>query len=167
MGALRSRTGLGLLPMKVLLQRVSRAAVRVDGDTVGQIDRGLLVLLGLENGDRPSDVEYYADKTAELRIFPDDSGRMNRSVEEARGAVLVVSQFTLAASTRRGRRPSYSRAAPPDQAANLYEQFMQRLRGRGLEVAGGIFQAMMEVELVNDGPVTILLDDPSPARVSP
>jgi D-tyrosyl-tRNA(Tyr) deacylase len=147
--------------MKVLLQRVRRAAVRVNGETVGNIDRGLLVFLGVEQGDGERDVDYLADKTAELRVFPDDQGRMNRSVIDAGGAALVVSQFTLAATTRRGRRPSYSRAAPPELAEPLYRRFQERLRARGLAVAAGVFQASMEVELVNDGPVTILLD-PAP-----
>ncbi len=149
--------------MKVLLQRVSRAAVRVDGRRVTDIGRGLLVLLGVERGDAEADADYLADKTAELRIFRDEQGRMNRSVEEVQGEVLVVSQFTLAASTRRGRRPSYSRAADPRAAESLYERFMKRLRERGVTVASGVFQAMMEVELINDGPVTILLD-PRPQR---
>jgi len=149
--------------VKVLLQRVTRAAVRVDGETVGSIGPGLLVLLGVEQGDDKADAEYLADKAAELRIFPDDEGKMNRSVEDAGGELLVVSQFTLAASTRRGRRPSYSRAAPPELAVPLYEKFTAHLRGRGLRVAEGVFQAMMEVELVNDGPVTVLLDPP-PSR---
>lgn len=147
--------------MKVLLQRVSRAAVRVDGQTVGAIERGLLVLLGVERGDDDSDLHYFADKTAELRIFPDAEGKMNRSVEEVSGGVLVVSQFTLASATRKGRRPSYSRAAEPALAEAMYEQFIGRLRDRGLQVASGVFQAMMEVELVNDGPVTILVDPPA------
>ena len=146
--------------MKVLLQRVSRAAVHVEKRTVGEIGRGLLVLIGVERGDRNEDADYFADKTAELRIFPDEHGRADRSVEEACGEVLVVSQFTLAASTRRGRRPSYSRAAPPETAEPVYERFAARLRSRGLRVASGVFRAMMEVELVNDGPVTILLDPP-------
>jgi D-tyrosyl-tRNA(Tyr) deacylase len=146
--------------LKVLLQRVSRAEVRVDGRVVGRIGKGLLVLLGVEQGDRDADADYLADKTAELRIFPDDEGRMNRSLEQVGGEALVVSQFTLAASTRRGRRPSYSRAAQPDRADALYERFQQRLRSRGLTVGAGRFQAMMEVELVNEGPVTILLDPP-------
>jgi D-tyrosyl-tRNA(Tyr) deacylase len=146
--------------LKVLLQRVSRAAVRVEGQTVGAIDRGLLVLLGVERDDGDRDLEYYADKTAELRVFPDADGKMNRSVEEVNGGVLVVSQFTLAAATRKGRRPSYSRAADPARAEEMYERFMARLRDRGLQVASGVFQAMMEVELTNDGPVTILLDPP-------
>ena len=146
--------------MKVLLQRVSRAAVRVDGSLVGEIGQGLLIFLGVEQGDGEADADYLADKSAELRIFRDDDGKMNRSVEEVGGGVLVVSQFTLAASTRRGRRPSYSRAAAPELAVPLYERFAERLRGRGIEVAEGVFQAMMDVELVNDGPVTILLDPP-------
>jgi len=146
--------------MKVLLQRVSRASVRVDTETVASIGTGLLVLLGVERDDRPEEADEMADKTAELRIFPDDEGRMNRSVEQARGAVLVVSQFTLAASTRKGRRPSFHLAAPPEQAESLYRRYVRRLADRGLQVAEGIFQAMMEVELVNDGPVTVLLDPP-------
>jgi D-tyrosyl-tRNA(Tyr) deacylase len=146
--------------LKVLIQRVSRAAVRVEGDTVASIGAGLLVLLGVEREDRAEDADEMADKTAELRIFADEEGRMNRSVEQVGGAVLVVSQFTLAASTRKGRRPSFHLAAPPDQAESLYRHYVQRLAGRGLEVGEGVFQAMMEVELVNDGPVTILLDPP-------
>jgi len=149
--------------MKVLLQRVARACVRVDDRIVGAIDEGLLVFIGVERGDSGADADYLADKTAELRVFRDEAGKMNRSVAEAGGAALVVSQFTLTASTRRGRRPSYSRAAAPDEAVPLYHRFTERLRSRGLEVAEGVFQAMMDVELVNDGPVTILLDPP-PAR---
>jgi D-tyrosyl-tRNA(Tyr) deacylase len=139
---------------------VSRAVVRVEGEIVGQIGHGLLVFLGVEQGDDEVAADYLADKSADLRIFRDDAGKMNRSVVDVEGAALVVSQFTLAASTRRGRRPSYSRAAPPELAVPLYERFMQRLRERGIDVAEGIFQAMMDVELVNDGPVTILLDPP-------
>ncbi len=146
--------------MKVLIQRVSRAAVRVEGETVGAIDEGLLVLLGVEQDDDERDLDYYAAKTAELRIFRDDEGRMNRSVEEVNGGVLVVSQFTLAASTRRGRRPSFTAAAAPDRAEAFYLKFCELLRRRDLRVETGRFQAMMDVELVNDGPVTILLDPP-------
>jgi D-tyrosyl-tRNA(Tyr) deacylase len=146
--------------MKVLIQRVGRASVSIDGRTIGAIQRGLLVLIGVERGDTDHDVDYLADKTAQLRIFPDARDRMNRSVEESGGAVLVVSQFTLAASTRRGRRPSFDGAAPPEEAERLYRRFCQRLAERGLEVATGMFQAMMQVELVNDGPVTVLLDPP-------
>lgn len=148
--------------MRVLLQRVSRAAVRVDGAIVGSIARGLLIYLGVENGDGAEDAKWNAAKTAQLRIFPDDEGRMNRSVEDVRGAVLVVSQFTLAASTRRGRRPSFEAAGEPELAQRLYEQFIASLRERGLVVATGTFRAMMEVESVNDGPVTILLDPREP-----
>ena len=144
--------------MKVLVQRVSRAAVRVDGETVSSIGRGLLVFLGVENDDVLDDADWNAAKTAELRIFPDGEGRMNRSVEELPGAVLVVSQFTLAASTRRGRRPSFESAAAPERAQPIYERFVAALAARGVVVATGTFRAMMEVELVNDGPVTILLE---------
>jgi D-tyrosyl-tRNA(Tyr) deacylase len=144
--------------LKVLLQRVSRASVRVDGETVGSIGRGLLVLLGVERSDTIEDAVWNAGKTAELRIFPDEDGRMNRSVEDVAGALLVVSQFTLASSTRRGRRPSFDAAAEPALARQLYERFVDVLAARGLTVATGTFRAMMEVELVNDGPVTILLD---------
>jgi len=150
--------------LKVLVQRVSHAEVRVENRRVGRIERGLVVFVGVEQGDREYASDYLADKTAELRVFPDDEGRMNRSVEQIGGEVLVVSQFTLAASTRRGRRPSYSSAAPPDLAQALYERFMERLRRRGVPVASGIFQAMMQVELVNDGPVTLLLDPPPERR---
>jgi len=146
--------------VKVLLQRVTRAAVRVDGATVGEIGCGILALVGVESGDADKDADYFAEKTAQLRIFRDDEGRMNRSVEEVGGEVLVVSQFTLAAATRRGRRPSYSRAAAPEEANRLYERYRDQLAARGLRVACGTFQAMMEVDSINDGPVTILLDPP-------
>ncbi len=146
--------------MKVLLQRVRRAAVHVDGRTVASVGPGLLVFVGIEREDSLEDADYLADKTAELRVFNDEAGKMNLSVEDVEGEVLVVSQFTLAARTRRGRRPSYSDAASPDDAVPLYQRFLERLRGRGLTVAEGVFQAMMDVELVNDGPVTLLLDPP-------
>lgn len=146
--------------MKVLIQRVSRAEVRVEGERISTIEGGLLVLLGVEKGDTLEDADAMADKTAELRIFPDDQGKMNRSVEDTAGSILVVSQFTLAGSTRKGRRPSFHRAAPPEIAVPVYRRFIDRLAGRGISVAEGVFQAMMEVELVNDGPVTLLLDPP-------
>jgi len=146
--------------VKVLLQRVSRASVSVGGDVVARIGRGLLAFVGVERDDDERVVDYYADKTAELRVFPDETQNMNRSVEEIDGAVLVVSQFTLSAATRRGRRPSFSRAAPPNRAEPLYRRFCDRLEERGLELATGRFQAMMDVELINEGPVTILLDPP-------
>lgn len=144
--------------MRVLIQRVSRATVRVGGATVGSIARGLVVFLGVERGDDENDAVWNAAKTAQLRIFPDAAGRMNLDVSETSGAVLVVSQFTLAASTRRGRRPSFESAAEPEAAQRLYERFVEALRERGLVVATGTFRAMMEVELVNDGPVTFLID---------
>ena len=150
--------------MKVLLQRVARAEVRVDGAVTGSIGAGLLVFLGIEHGDTEAGIAWYADKVAELRIFPDGGGRMNRSVEESGGAILVVSQFTLAARTRKGRRPSYTDAADPAEAEPLYRRFAEHLARRGLSVATGRFGAMMEVELVNDGPVTILLDPPKADR---
>lgn len=149
--------------MKTLVQRVSRAEVRVEGRIRGRIGAGLLVLLGVEQGDTAEDADYMAAKTASLRIFPDGSGNMNRSVLDAGGSALVISQFTLAADTRRGRRPSFTRAAPPDRAEGLYRRYADALTGQGVPVETGVFQAMMEVELVNDGPVTVLLD-PRPGR---
>jgi D-tyrosyl-tRNA(Tyr) deacylase len=153
--------------VKVLLQRVSRAEVRVDGAVAGKIGGGLLILLGIEQGDREADVDYYAAKTADLRIFPDSAASMNRSLVDTGGAALVISQFTLASDTRRGRRPSFSRAAPPAEAERLYAYFVKQLRARIPEVATGLFQAMMDVELVNDGPVTILLDPPGTRHTDP
>lgn len=150
--------------MKTLLQRVSRATVRVDGAIVGSIEEGLLVLLGVERDDRTEDADYMAAKTAGLRIFADRAGNMNRSLLETGGSALVISQFTLAADTRRGRRPSFSRAARPEIAERLYRRYVDRLQEEGVAVETGRFQAMMEVELVNDGPVTVLLD-PGPDRV--
>ena len=144
--------------MRAVVQRVRRASVTVDGRVVGAIGPGLLVLLGIGRGDTDGDVAYVAGKIHGLRLFPDAEGRMNRSVAEAGGAVLVVSQFTLFGDCRRGRRPSYGAAAPPDRARALYEALVARLRSAGLPVRTGEFQALMDVELVNDGPVTVLLD---------
>ncbi|ORJ62158.1 D-aminoacyl-tRNA deacylase [Geothermobacter hydrogeniphilus] len=144
--------------MRAVLQRVSEARVRVDNEIVGEIGPGLLVLLGVGRGDDERDVAYLADKTAGLRIFEDDGGKMNLSVSDIGGAVLAVSQFTLFGDCRKGRRPGFSAAAPPDEANRLYQLFVDRLRQLGLPVATGIFQADMKVELVNDGPVTMLLD---------
>ena len=144
--------------MRAVIQRVSRAAVRVNAKTVGEIGRGLLVLVGIGVADTAESAASLAEKVATLRIFPDEAGKMNRSVVEAGGAVLAVSQFTLFGDVRKGRRPSFIAAAPPELAEPLYEQFLESLRGFGLRVESGVFRAMMEVELVNDGPVTILID---------
>ena len=144
--------------MRVVLQRVTRARVTVGDRVVGSIEGGLVALVGVEAGDAASDVEYIAGKIRDLRVFADDDGRMNRSVVDAGGGVLAVSQFTLLGDSRRGRRPSFDRAAPPAEARALYEELVRRLRAGGLHVETGEFQAMMRVELVNDGPVTLLLD---------
>ena len=144
--------------MRAVVQRVTQARVEVGGQSVGDIDAGLLVLLGVSSDDSHEDAEYLVEKIAHLRIFTDEEGKMNRSVIETGGAVLVVSQFTLFGDVRRGRRPSYSDAAPPDLANSLYEYFVEQLRPYGLKVETGVFQAMMKVTLTNDGPVTILLD---------
>ena len=144
--------------MRAVVQRVSRAQVTVDGAVTGKIGRGLLVLLGVSRGDSQADADYLADKIAGLRIFEDPQGKMNLPVAEINGAVLVVSQFTLYGDVRRGKRPSFDAAAPPEQARQLYESFVERIRAAGLPCSTGRFQEMMEVELRNDGPVTILLD---------
>jgi D-tyrosyl-tRNA(Tyr) deacylase len=144
--------------VRAVVQRVSRASVTVEDVEVSSIGPGLLVLIGVGVGDDERDASWLADKIRTLRVFPDNSSVMNRSVEESNGAVLVVSQFTLQGDARRGRRPSYIEAAPPETAEKLYRSFVDALRASGLEVAEGVFQAHMDVELVNDGPVTILLD---------
>lgn len=144
--------------MRAVIQRVTSAEVRVQGTCVGKIGRGLLVLLGVGAEDREADAEYLAEKIVHLRIFEDEQGKMNRSLMEVKGHILVVSQFTLYGDCRRGRRPSYSAAAPPDRAKQLYEYFVTRLKSYGVHVETGVFQEMMDVELVNNGPVTILLD---------
>ncbi|MBN9524360.1 D-tyrosyl-tRNA(Tyr) deacylase [bacterium] len=148
--------------MRAVIQRVRRAAVVVAGETVGAIDAGWLVLLGVAPTDTPAEAAWLADKVAHLRAFEDDAGKMNRSVLDAGGAVLVVSQFTLYGDTRKGRRPSFTGAAPPALAEPLYERFAAELRAVGLPVATGRFGADMRVELVNDGPVTFVLDTVSP-----
>ena len=144
--------------MRAVVQRVTGASVQVAGRAVGEIGRGLLVLLGVESGDTAQDAAYLAEKTAGLRIFEDAAGKMNLAVAEVGGAVLIVSQFTLLGDCRKGRRPGFSRAAPPEQANALYEEYAAELRRLGLPVATGVFQASMQVHLVNDGPVTLLLD---------
>jgi D-aminoacyl-tRNA deacylase len=140
------------------VQRVSRASVTVEGRITGEIGAGLLVLLGVGREDTPAVAVSMAEKVANLRIFEDDQGKMNRSLLDVKGAALAVSQFTLYGDARGQRRPSFISAAPPEQAAALYEEFNEALRRLGITVATGIFQAMMSVELVNEGPVTILLD---------
>lgn len=144
--------------MRAVLQRVTSATVVVADEIVGHIDRGLLVLLGVEHGDGPAEAEAMAKKIAGLRIFADSAGRMNLDLTAVGGAVLVVSQFTLAADLARGRRPSWNRAARPEEAEPLVQAVMERLEEGGLAVAGGRFGAEMNVELVNDGPVTLVLD---------
>jgi D-tyrosyl-tRNA(Tyr) deacylase len=144
--------------MRIVAQRVSSAAVLVSGITVGEIGNGLLVFLGVSRDDAPEDAEYLLDKLLWLRIFPDENGKMNRNVQEARGSFLIVSQFTLYGDCRRGRRPSFDHAAPPDRARELYEHFLAAARRGPVPVGSGEFQATMEVRLVNDGPVTIWID---------
>lgn len=144
--------------MRAVVQRVRRASVEVAGQTVGAIDQGLMVLLGVARGDTAQDAAYLADKTAGLRIFEDDAGKMNRSVAEIGGAILVVSQFTLLGDCRKGRRPGFTEAAPPELADTLYADYVATLRSRGIIVATGVFRADMQVTLINDGPVTMLLD---------
>jgi len=144
--------------MRAVLQRVSRAAVRVSGETVGQIGRGILALVAIEVDDTETLLDTFADKVVHLRLFPDDSGRMNRSALDEGTEILAVPQFTLAGSLERGRRPSFERAAPPEAAQKLFERFVMRLKASGLRVETGRFRALMEVELVNDGPVTFILE---------
>jgi len=144
--------------MRAVIQRVSRASVAVDDKVAGQIGQGLLVLLGVSRTDTEAAADYLADKITGLRILEDAAGKMNLSVTEVNGGVLLVSQFTLYGDVRRGKRPSFDAAAPPEQARKLYEYMIERLRTLGIPCQTGVFQAMMQVELVNDGPVTILLD---------
>jgi D-tyrosyl-tRNA(Tyr) deacylase len=144
--------------MKALLQRVSYASVTVDGRIVGQINKGFVVLLGVTHDDSQAEVNWLANKTAGIRLFEDEAGKMNLSLADVDGSVLVVSQFTLYGDARKGRRPSFVDAARPERAEPLVEQFVQQLRLHGLEVASGVFGAMMKVEIHNDGPVTLLLE---------
>jgi len=144
--------------MRAVVQRVSRAQVAVDGEIVGDIGRGLLVLLGVTHADNEADADYLASKIAGLRVFEDENGKMNLDTAAVSGEILVVSQFTLYGDVRRGKRPSFDAAAAPERARQLYEYFVERIRAAGLRCQTGRFQEMMEVELVNDGPVTILLD---------
>jgi D-tyrosyl-tRNA(Tyr) deacylase len=144
--------------VRAVVQRVRDASVAVEGRVTGAVTGGLLVYLGIARGDTRDDADYLAEKIASLRIFEDGEGKMNRSVLETGGSVLTVSQFTLLADARKGRRPSYSAAADPDEANSLYVYFIEQIRSRGLSCESGIFQAHMDVSYTNDGPVTILLD---------
>ena len=144
--------------MRLLLQRVSEARVTVDGNTVGSIRTGLLILAGMAKTDTESEIDYLADKVLGLRIFPDSAGKMNRNIVDAGGSLLIVSQFTLYGDCRKGRRPSFDHAAAPEQAQALYNYLVQKLRSGPVPVETGVFQATMEVHLVNQGPVTILMD---------
>lgn len=144
--------------MRLILQRVSEASVTVEGEVVGEIGPGLLVLVGIERGDGPAQIKAAADKLAGLRVFEDDAGKMNLDLAAVGGAFLIVSQFTLAGSIAKGRRPSFDRAAPPDEAQPLIETLVEDLRSRGFSVETGRFRAHMKVALVNDGPVTLIAD---------
>jgi D-tyrosyl-tRNA(Tyr) deacylase len=147
--------------MKAVIQRVTRASVEVEGRTVGAIGEGLLVLLGVAKGDGEADCRFMVEKLRGLRIFADDAGKMNRSLDEVQGAILLVSQFTLLGNTRSGRRPGFDDAAPPEEARRLYEDVLTALKTQGTVVESGVFAAHMKVELVNDGPVTFILNSRS------
>lgn len=146
--------------MRAVVQRVSKSSVTIENHVVGKIGKGLLVLLGVAKGDEPPDADFLAEKIANLRIFEDDDHKMNRSLMDTQGEMLVVSQFTLLGDCRKGRRPSFVLAAPPDIADRLYLQFVEAVRSKGLHVETGQFQAMMAVSLINDGPVTLVLESP-------
>lgn len=147
--------------MRAVIQRVDRAEVRVQGQSVGQIGKGLLVLLGVGQKDTQKEADFLLEKVIHLRIFEDPAGKMNLSLLDTKGALMVISQFTLYADCRKGRRPSFTEAAPPETARALYEYFLEKAKSTGLRISSGIFQAVMEVELVNSGPVTIILDSSS------
>ena len=144
--------------MRAVIQRVQEARVEVDGEVIGKIGQGFLVLLGVRKDDTEEDVRYLADKVTGLRIFEDEAGKMNLSISEVKGEILAVSQFTLYGDCRKGRRPSFDEAAPPDVAERLYELFVEEIRKSGIKVETGKFRALMDVHLINSGPVTILLD---------
>jgi len=144
--------------MKIVLQRVKQASVEVQGKTTGEIERGICLLVGIEKGDLEDDAQYLAKKVVELRIFPDKEGKMNLSLPETRGEVLAVSQFTLAGSVQKGRRPSFDRAELPERAEELFRYFVDLIKQRGIKIETGVFGALMDVHLVNDGPVTFILE---------
>ena len=144
--------------MKIVLQRVKRAKVTVDNKVTGEIKRGILILLGVHKDDSEPQADFLVNKCIDLRIFPDDDNKMNRSLQDVNGEALIVSQFTLYGNCKKGRRPSYTNAAPPEKGERLYEYFVGKMREQGVAVQTGIFGAMMDVELVNDGPVTIILE---------
>jgi D-tyrosyl-tRNA(Tyr) deacylase len=146
--------------LKVLVQRVSQASVTVDGETIGQIDQGLLLLVGFGPGDDEQALRFCAEKCANLRIFADDEGKMNRSLLDIGGGVLCISQFTLYGDCRKGRRPSFTAAAPPEKAEALYEHFLAILAAQGLKPERGVFGAYMQIEIHNDGPVTLMVESP-------
>lgn len=144
--------------MRGVVQRVKRASVEVEGNVIGEIEQGILLLLGVEDTDEEKDMEYMCDKVPNLRIFEDENGKMNKSIIDVGGQLLVISQFTLLGDARKGRRPSFTAAAVPDKAFPMYENFIKKMKGCGITTQCGEFGADMQVELVNDGPVTILLD---------
>ncbi|MGQ9630694.1 MAG: D-aminoacyl-tRNA deacylase [bacterium] len=144
--------------MRAVVQRVRRSSVKVNGRTIGEIGRGLTVLVGVGRDDTEEDAQYLAEKIANLRIFEDSQGKMNLSLKEIGGSVLIVSQFTLYGDCRKGRRPSFDGAMPPGESRKLYEEFVREMRDSGLNVATGEFREVMEVEIINDGPVTLILD---------
>jgi len=143
--------------VKIVLQRVKEASVEVDGEVAGRIGPGICLLVGIEKGDSEDDAQYLAKKVVELRIFPDEEGKMNLSLQDVEGEVLAVSQFTLAGSVRKGRRPSFDKAEAPEEAERLFGCFVDLIKQRGIKVETGVFQALMEVHLINDGPVTFIL----------
>ena len=146
--------------MKAVIQRVKKSSVSIEGEIIGSIKRGLLILLGVAKGDQKAEADYLSEKVANLRIFEDENGKMNRSLLETGGEALVVSQFTLLGDCRKGRRPSFIAAAEPEDANVLYEYFANRLEDKGISVQKGKFRAMMDVALVNDGPVTLIVESP-------
>jgi D-tyrosyl-tRNA(Tyr) deacylase len=150
--------------MKIVLQRVKQAAVEVEQKVRGEIDKGVCLLVGIEKGDSEEDAQYLANKTVELRIFPDKEGKMNLSLLDIKGEVLAVSQFTLAASVKKGRRPSFDNAEAPERAERLFSYFVELIKEKGIKIETGVFGALMEVNLVNDGPVTFILSSKKPDK---